>query len=74
MIRKIDDRTILTAKGKPVLVSLHMRPATTAPARIKAMLAIEHADGLVPMPFSEAVLGVDQKPHGFGIEFRLEQN
>lgn len=66
------DRTILVDKGAPVRVSLMMREATTAPARIKAVFVIAVADDdgaltAVPMPFTQA----GRKPT---FEFRMEMN
>lgn len=71
-LEKHEGRTILTHDGAPVRVWLQMREATTAPARIKAVLAVSMEDDegvthAVPMPFTYT----SRKPT---FEFRLEMN
>lgn len=82
-----DGRSIMIDdEGEPVLVTIGLRPSTTAPARIKAVLGIltEGDDGetdMVPLPFAQAIIGVGEtntgrarKPNGWTPEFRLEMN
>jgi hypothetical protein len=72
-------RTMLLNDGVPVLVSLAMRDASSAPARVKAALVIPvmtpEGAGAVPLPFAEAVLAFGgDLPHGWTPEWRLEMN
>lgn len=61
-------RQIITLDGQPAIVTLTMRPATTAPGRVKCALVIVIADKLgAQMPF--AGVGGKLTP-----EFRLEMN
>jgi hypothetical protein len=77
---KVGPRTIFTDHGEPVLVSLAMRPATTAPGRVKAILCVPTLDedgteGIAPLPFAQPIMAPDGKqPTGFTPEFRLEMN
>jgi len=72
--------TILLTDGEPIQVALAMRPSTTSPTRIKAVLAATVEDdegnmGLMPMPFAQAVMaGPNAMPSGWTPEFRLEMN
>jgi len=77
-IRKLSNgRSVLidADSRKPRLVKLWTREATSAPARLKAMLSIPlidtstDADAVLPMPFAAAHVG-----SGFTAEFRLEMN
>lgn len=78
--KQIGPRTLMTIDGEPVPVSLVMRQSSTAPSRIKCILAItvEAEDGemgIAPLPFAVPVVTVDgKKPRGFTPEFRLEMN
>jgi hypothetical protein len=77
---EVGPRTILTDDGEPVLVQLAMRESTTAPSRIKAVLALpttndDGSEGIMPMPFAQAVMAEPgKKARGFAVEFRLEMN
>jgi|KBSMisStandDraft_5_1062788.scaffolds.fasta_scaffold293158_2 hypothetical protein len=65
-----EGRTILTQHGEPVLVAITLRPASSAPSRFKACLAIpddgrghetESAQG-TPLPFAQAVVTATGQP------------
>lgn len=66
---------MLDDEGRPILVGLVRREATTAPegTREKAMLIAEVDGGMVPLPFAIPTVG-KRKPHGVALEFRLEMN
>lgn len=73
---KLDDgRTMLQADGQPVLVGVVLRESRTAPGRIKGMFVAQDGDKAAAMPLTQpTVCGCDKEPHGYGIEFRLENN
>lgn len=78
--KQIGPRTMMTIDGEPVPVSLVMRQSSTAPSRIKCVLAItvEAEDGemgIAPMPYAVPVVTTDgKKPRGFTPEWRIELN
>lgn len=77
---EVGPRTILTDNGRPLLLQLALRESTTAPGRVKAMLAVavqdnNGTDGLLPMPFAQATIAAKgSKPSGFNTEWRIELN
>lgn len=85
-----DGRSMLMANGMPVLIELHMRPASSAPegTRIKCALVANTMNGddeqVVPLPYAVPVMPNEMKageggykpvrPSGFTPEFRYEMN
>jgi len=67
-------RTMTTLDGRPMLVTLSLRPSTTAPARVKAMLVAPVSETkAIPLPFAQATI-VAKDGGGWTPDFRLEQN